>query len=318
MLAISVNPIDWVTSAAGDVASAASTGFFNAFGSWLDDGLQWVARQVATLMVDLSTPKVGSAAFVQLAGWFKWLALATTVATIIASAGGALIVSRVEISDVAREIPKTLLLLAGWYAAVGIWFELTRTLTVAFTGPALTGALSAGMSLDASIVGSPRMLVVLFMQLFLLVFLLEMIMLQHLLAMATIIGPLSIGLRPWPPLRDVFGRVVRNLAMLSLTPALAAGSMSLAVGNLAPGAALGFTQALGALAGMAVSVLMPYLVHRFLPLGGSSDTGGRALIAAGAATAGAAATVVTGGAAAPVAMAGSRLASMSQGSGDDD
>jgi hypothetical protein len=306
----SPNPIDWVTGVAGDVVSSAASGFFDALGSWVDDGLHWVAQQVAVVMVDLSAPKVGSAAFTQMAGWFKWLALATTVVTIIGSAGGAMIVRRAEITEVAAEIPKTLLLLVGWYGAVAVWFELTRALTAAFTGDALAGALSSGLTLDAGIVSFPRLFIAFFMTVFLFVFLIEMVMLQHIVAMAAIIGPLSIALRPWPGLRDVSAKMVRNLAMTSLTPALTAGSMSLAVHNMDSASPLGFVQALGALGGMLISVLMPFLIHKFFPIGGPGDSGARALIAGGAAAAGVAATVASGGALAPVAGSASRLGSL--------
>ena len=320
MIVASINPLDWVTTAAGAVASSATSGFFNALGDWFDTGLQWASQQVAGQLADLAAPNVGSAAFQQLAGTLKWLALATAVATIIGSTGGALVSRRAELADVAREIPVTLLLLACWYGLVTLWFEITRALTTTFTGDSLFAALHGGFTLDAGIPGFPRLLVVLFMQVFLLVFLIEMAALQHILAIATILGPVSLGLRPWPALRQVSTKMIANLAAVSLTPAIAAASMSLAVGDLA--GPVGVKQALGALAGMTVTVLMPYLVHRFLPLGGSTDAGGRALIGAAAAAAGGiAAIAATGGAAAPMVAAqaagqgASRLASLNEGGG---
>ena len=135
-----------------------------------------------------------------------------------------------------------------------------------------------------------------------------------------VIGPLSIALRPWPALKDVSARMISNVATLSLTPALTAASMSLALHTVNDSGVLGISQAIGGLAGMVVSILMPAMVSRFLPLGGSGDSGGRALIAAAATTAATVAALGATGSSAVIAAAGhgggtSQLASFMGGGG---
>ena len=284
-LGISLNPIDWITDAAGGIVDAASDAFIGVVVGWVEEALAWVTQQIAIVLADLAAPDFGAAAFQQLGGTFKWLALVSVVGTIVLACGGALLNPKVELSQVVREIPTTMVMLAGWYSAVAIWFEGCRALTGAFTGDALRQAFTTGISLDSGIASFFRMLICLAMIVFLLVFMIEMFVLQHMLTFAAVIGPLAIALRPWPALKDVSARMVRNVATLSLTPALTAASMSLALHTVNGAGVLGISQAIGGLAGMLVSILMPAMVSRFLPLGGSGDSGGRALITAAATTA---------------------------------
>ena len=114
--------------------------------------------------------------------------------------------------------------------------------------------------------------------------------------------------------------MIRNVATLSLTPAITAASMSLALNTVNDSGVLGISQAIGGLAGMVVSILMPAMVSRFLPLGGSGDSGGRALIAAAATTAATVAALGATGSSAVMASAAhgggtSQLASFTGGGG---
>ena len=47
MLAISLNPIDWVTDAAGAVIGGAAETVLDAVVSWLEDGVRYVATAIA-------------------------------------------------------------------------------------------------------------------------------------------------------------------------------------------------------------------------------------------------------------------------------
>lgn len=309
MFGISLNPIDWVTDAAGSVIGGAGDAVLDALVARVEEALAYVSRAVADALAALAAPDFGSAAFAQLGGTFKWLALISVLGTIMLSCGGALLNSKVELAQVVREIPITMLMLAGWYSVTAMWFEACRTLTGLFVGDALAQSLQAGIALDVGIASFLRMFICLFMMLFLIIFLVEMFVLQHLMTFAAVVGPLAISLRPWPALKDVSGRMIRNVVTMSLTPALTAASMSLAVRNVNDAGILGMTQAIGGLAGMAVSVFMPVMVAKFLPLGGSGDSGGRALIGAAAGIAGVAAGAAATGGASVAAQGASRLAS---------
>lgn len=301
LIGFSLNPIDWITDATGGIIDGAADAFIEVVVGWVEEALAWVTQQIAVVLTDLSAPDFGSSAFQQLGGTFKWLALVSVVATIVLACGGALLNPKVELSQVVREIPVTMVMLAGWYTVVAIWFEGCRALTAAFTGDALRQAFATGISLDSGIASFFRMLICLLMIVFLLVFMIEMFVLQHMLTFAAVIGPLAIALRPWPALKDVSARMIRNVATLSLTPALTAASMSLALHTVNGAGVLGISQAVGGLAGMVVSILMPAMVSRFLPLGGTGDSGGRALIAAAATTAATVAAIGASGGSAGVA-----------------
>ena len=91
---------------------------------------------------------------------------------------------------------------------------------------------------------------------------------------------------------------VMNVAVLSLTPFLVAASMSMAMRQLTAAGVLDFGLALRGMAGMMVSVLMPAMVKKYLPLDGDGGAPGRAMLAAAAAitAAAAGAGVMAGGA----------------------
>jgi hypothetical protein len=295
---MSLNPLDWVTDAAGAVVGGIADGIFDSLAGALEEALVYITQQIASSLAELSAPDFGSATFQALGGTFRWLALVTATLTIIAAAGGTLLNPRAELSDVVTEIPKTMLMLGGWYVVVGMWFEIGRSLTAVFVDSSLQEALAAGLALDSGIAAFLRLAIAFVMVLFLMIFFIEMLVLQHLMTFGAVVGPLAVALRPWPALRNASSQLIRFLAVLSLTPALTAASMTLALGNLNEAGVLGFSKALGGLAGMAMSVLMPVFAWKFLPLGVIADSSGRAMIGAAAATAG---TVAVAGVAGPAA-----------------
>jgi hypothetical protein len=321
MFAISLNPIDWVTSAAGAVAGAATNAVFDGAAKWVEDGLADIAGKVAGFFTDLGESNLGDETILQLGGLFKWIALATVTVTIIAGAGGSLLGSH-KLGDVVQEIPVTLLMLSGWYGALALWTELTNELTRLLLTDSMVAAFENGLALDPGMASFFRLLVALTLIIFLLIFMVEMLLLSHMLALAAVLGPLSIALRPWPSLRAVAGRMLRNLILLSITPALAAASLAIALRTLNEQGQLSFFGSLGAITGLAISVLMPAMVNRFLPLDAQGGLGARGLIAAGVGAAGVvaagvAAGVATGGAGAVAAAPGAVSAASSLGSGDE-
>ncbi len=293
---ISVNPLDWITDATGLVVGEVAGSILDSIVVWVEEALAYVARSVASMITEAAAPNVGTAVFTELGGTFKWLALVSVAATVMLSCVGALLSRRAELGDVVREIPVTMVMLASWYSVAALWFGMCRTLTATFVADGLLASFSNGLALDPGVASFLRLLVSLLMIVFLLVFLVEMFVLQHLMTIATVVGPLAIALRPWPGLRDVASRMVRNVAAMSLTPALAAAAMSLAVRSADEAGSLDLGHAIGALAGMAVAVLMPMMVTRFLPLGGTPDAGGRAVMSAAVAAGTSVATVAAGGA----------------------
>ena len=76
MLAFSLNPIDWVTDAAGAVIGGAAETVLDAVVSWLEDGVRYVATAIAGELTDLSALDLGSQTAQQMGGVMKWVALA--------------------------------------------------------------------------------------------------------------------------------------------------------------------------------------------------------------------------------------------------
>ena len=301
MIAISLNPIDWVTSAGGAIAGGVSDAIFDKATEWVEDGLNFIALQLGSFLAELGESNLGDETFAQIGGVFKYIALATVMLTMILGSAGSLLGGH-KLSGVVQEVPVTLIMLAGWYGGVTLWAEAMNALTKFFLTDSLTEGLSGGLSLQIDSSSFFRMIVALALLVFLLIFMVEMLVLSHMLAIAAVVGPLAIALRPWPSLKAVSGKMVRNLAALSLSPVLATASLALATSTLNEEGTLSFTAALGAIAGLAVSVLMPAMVARFIPLDGAGGLGARGMVAGGVAVAGvAAATIATGGAAGAVA-----------------
>ena len=192
-------------------------------------------------------------------------------------------------------------MMAGWSAVCAIWFQVCQALTRWALADTLESAFQSGLQLDSGIGSFLRMFIALVMFIALLVFAVELLFIGFLAPLAVALGPVSIALRPWPDLRVVSRRMVMNVAVLSLTPFLVAASMSMAMRQLTAAGVLDFGLALRGMAGMMVSVLMPAMVKKYLPLDGDGGAPGRAMLAAAAAITAAAAgagAMAGGGAAA--------------------
>ena len=151
-----------------------------------------------------------------------------------------------------------------------------------WTTDALVDGLASGVELDPGIASFIRAFVALMLIIFLIVFFVEMLVVNHMLTFGVLIGQVAIAMRPVRPLRGVSGQMIRNVVTLSLVPTLGVASLALSLGRLNDAGALSFQRSMGALAGIVVSVLMPLVVAKFLPLGGQSSSVGRSLIGAGA------------------------------------
>lgn len=293
MLAIDLNPIDWITSSVGDLVGGAAGAFFDGVVNWVAGGLTYITQKIGEALADLSTPDLTGSAFDVYGGYFKWLALVSLVGTIIAASAGQLVSKRAEMGDVLRQIPVTVAMLAGWYACSSAWFLVCRKLVGSFMGDTIQSGFVSGLSVDAAVSPFLKLIIILLLMFFFLIFMVELFAVRHLLLMATIIGPLSISLRPWPKLRDVSSKMIRTTAMMAFMPVLGIASMSVALRNISNAGILDWGQIGGALAGCVISVLMPVIVSKLFPVEGASSAG-RAILGAAAATAATAAMVATG------------------------
>ena len=253
-------------------------------------------RRSPNELTGLSSLDLGSQTAQQMGGVMKWVALAVAVGSIMVSAVFAAFSSEGSLHDTIREIPITLILMAGWFGLMTVWTEAVTALMSVWTTDALVDGLAGGVDLDPGIASFIRGFVALMLIIFLIVFFVEMLVLNHMLTFGVLIGQVAIAMRPVRPLRGVSGQMIRNMVTLSLVPALGVASLALSLGRLNEAGALSFQRAMGALAGIVVSVLMPLVVAKFLPLGGQSSSVGRSLIGAGAQVAATGAAVATGGA----------------------
>ena len=299
-MGISLNPVDWVKDAVGWAADATSSAIFDAITAWVEDGLRSLAQSVASMVLDLGALDATDGGFQAVSAMFRFVAVATVIGTMMVSVGFAVGSRRVELGDVVHEIPRTLVMMAGWSAGCAIWFQVCQALTRWALADTLESAFQSGLQLDSGIGSFLRMFIALVMFIALLVFAVELLFIGFLAPLAVALSPVSIALRPWPDLRVVSRRMVMNVAVLSLTPFLVAASMSMAMRQLTAAGVLDFGLALPGMAGMMVSVLMPAMMKKYLPLDGDGGAPGRAMLAAAAAitAAAAGAGVMAGGAAA--------------------
>jgi len=313
MLGISLNPIDWVKDAVGWAADETSSAILDAITAWVEDGLRSLAQSVASMVIDLGALDTSDGGFQAASAMFRFVAVATVVCSMMVSVGFAVGSRRVELDDVVHEIPRTLVMMAGWSAVCAIWFQVCQALTRWALADTLESAFQSGLQLDSGIGSFLRMFIALVMFIALLVFAVELLFIGFLAPLAVALGPVSIALRPWPDLRVVSRRMVMNVAVLSLTPFLVAASMSMAMRQLTAAGVLDFSLALRGMAGMMVSVLMPAMVKKYLPLDGDGGAPGRAMLAAAAAitAAAAGAGVMAGGAAATGGAGGGQMAALS-------
>lgn len=296
MLAISLNPISWVTDAAGAVVGGAAESILEGMVLWLEDGVRYVAEAIANELTGLGGLDLGSETAQQMGGVFKWVALAVAVGSIMASAVMAACTPGGSLHDTIREIPITLVLMTGWFGLMTAWTEAVTALMSVWTTDALVDGMAGGIGFDVGIASFVRAFVALMLIVFLIIFFVELLVLNHMLTFGVLLGQVAIAMRPVRPLRGVSGQMIRNLVTLSLVPALGVASLSLSLGRYNDASALSFGRALGALAGIVVSVLMPMVVAKFLPLGGQASSTGRSVIGAGAQMAATGAMVAGGGA----------------------
>ena len=125
----SLNPIDWVSSAAGSLLGSVTDGVFDALTAWVEAGLTYLGQQIATLILGFGDGDLSGDAFSSLSSMFRYLAVSVVVGTIMVSVAGSLVSKKVELDDVLRHTPTTLMMLAGWSAVSALWLAGCRALT---------------------------------------------------------------------------------------------------------------------------------------------------------------------------------------------
>src|SRR5215210_3224237 len=156
MLAFSLNPIDWITDAAGAVIGGAAESVLDAVVSWLEDGVRYIATAIANELVGLSSLDLGSQTAQQMGGVLKWVALAVAVGSIMVSAVFAAFSGEGSLHDTIREIPITLILMGGWFGLMTVWTEAVTALMSVWTTDALVAGLAGGLDLDLEIASFVR------------------------------------------------------------------------------------------------------------------------------------------------------------------
>ena len=176
----------------------------------------------------------------------KWVALAVAVGSIMVSAVMAAFSGEGSLHDTIREIPITLVLMAGWFGLMTLWTEAVTALMSVWTTDALVEGLRGGHRLRSGDRLVRAGFVALMLIVFLIIFFVELLVLNHMLLFGVLIGQVAIAMRPVRPLRGVSGQMIRNMVTLSLVPALGVASLALSLGRLNEAGALWFGQAMAA------------------------------------------------------------------------
>ncbi|MEQ1703082.1 MAG: hypothetical protein ABMA25_23490, partial [Ilumatobacteraceae bacterium] len=95
----------------------------------------------------------------------------------------------------------------------------------------------------------------------------------HLIAVTAALMPLGIGVRPLPQARYLSRGMLMMFLACSSTPWVAALSLRIALSNYVEAGTFSFLQILGALTGLIVTTLMPFLVFKLFPINAGGDGG---------------------------------------------
>ncbi|MEQ1700728.1 MAG: hypothetical protein ABMA25_11490, partial [Ilumatobacteraceae bacterium] len=277
MFGFSLNPIDWFTDAAGGIVGGAADAVFNFFLDLVMEALDWLARQIASLFVNAGRPVFGDGA-ASTSSLMLYVALAVVIGSAMLQAG--LTVFRPSASSMSTlvDLPVTVIALGSVYAIAAVWLSATDAIAEAVLTDAVRESFSAGLQMDTAIVPFMRLIMALLMVLFMLLLFVEQLIRAHLLAVVIVMLPIGVAARVWEPARYVAAAMIKIFIALSLTPILTGVSMSLALANFTSAGPLDFVRMLGAIAGMAVTTLMPFMIFKLFPIG--ADGGGGVGLAA--------------------------------------
>jgi len=277
MFGFSLNPIDWFTDAAGGIIGGAADAVFNFFLDIVLEALDWLARQIAGLFVTAGTPTIGASAGAT-SSLMVYMALVVVIGGSMLQAAFTAVRPNTSSTSALVDLPVTVLALGSVYAIASVWLGFTDAVAGAVLTDAVRQSFSGGMQMDTAIVPFMRLMLALFMLLFMILLFVEQLIRAHLLAVVIVMLPVGVAARVWEPARYLTVAMVKIFVALSITPILSGVSMSLALANFNASGPLDFVRMLGAIAGMAVTTLMPFMVFKLFPVG--ADGGGGAGLAA--------------------------------------
>lgn len=227
MWAISINPVDWVTDAAGAVVSQSVDGLLGVFSGWVTDGVRWMANWFGSYVAGLGSPDFSNSIVQQLSGLARYFALASLVATIMYAVVAGLFSG--QLAATLRELPMTIILLLGWFSVWAIWVSIIESLTGYLITDGVLAAFGSQFELDTSIHPMVMILSGILMIIGLLLLAWELMFIQYLMVIGIVIGQVTIGLRPARGLRHVSSKAVMNLVSLTLMPPLSLAALAIAV-----------------------------------------------------------------------------------------
>jgi hypothetical protein len=281
VFAISLNPIDWLTDAAGGVAGGAADAVFNFFLDLVLEALDWLARQIAGFFVSAGAPTFGAGA-TNVSSLMVYVALVVAIGGAMLQAGITAVRPNASSTSALVDLPVTVVALGSIYAIAAVWLGFTDAVAKVVLTDAVRQSFGGGMQMDLAIVPFMRLLLALFMLLFMILLFVEQLIRAHLLAVLIVMLPIGVAARVWEPARYLTTAMVKIFVALSITPILTGVSMSIALANFDSAGPLDFVRMLGALAGIAVTTLMPFMVFKLFPIG-AEGTGGAGLAAVGGA-----------------------------------
>jgi hypothetical protein len=285
MLAIDLNPIDWVKGAVTGAANEVVEFAFGFLGSWIEDGLSWIAEKVGGQFAAAGKVDWGSQFIFGEGGVYAnvgGLALAIFVGSIFIQAmslSWRRDAGIADVTDMVRDIPVTIVALAVITTFAAAILAACDALAEHFTSDVVAIAFTSSFKLDAGVPGLFRVLVGLLMSLALLLLYIEQLARSQLLTLVIVMSQLAVAARVWPRARYLLEAVVKIFLALAVMPILAGVLLSISFSGWDAAGSLDFTRALAAMAGIFMSVLVPFFAFKAFPISADAPAGAGAAMA---------------------------------------
>ena len=288
-----LNPLNWVSGAVDSAVGA----FFEVLVDAVMEGVNWLAQQIAAFFVDAGKPRFGPD-MLSIQSGLLWLGLVAVIGSALAGIGIAVLrPSQVSLGEVLSELPVSVLLVVSCFSLMNLWLRFTQSVTGWILTDTVKESFAAGIQMDTGIVPWVRFMLGVLLVLFFLLFLLEQLIMGHLIGTIAALVPLGVGVRPLPSARYLSRSMFMMFLALSSTPIVMVLSLRIALSNYVAAGTFDLVRVMGALVGVAVTTLMPFMVFKLFPIGAGDDGGGFAMgaVMGGAAMAGQAKGLLGGG-----------------------